>query len=198
MGSRSPSCQAEGFPPPRPCGTTFASHAAMGRESLPMIGKLLGHRCLQIDRPLCASRRCSSAGSDRGDRRRHRCGYRAWALKAEVANNRPRVSSCAREPCRYSSSRGKYVNRDHLLQPKLARLRQPLSAFQFLVRPTGGEVAWYAVASRRFGIQVAQKHDSSFSSVGSSICVTYRTSAIGAGRLTELSDTPQRARSPRL
>jgi integrase len=26
---------------------TFASHAAMGRESLPMIGKLLGHRCIQ-------------------------------------------------------------------------------------------------------------------------------------------------------
>ena len=26
---------------------TFASHAAMGRESLPMIGKLLGHRCIK-------------------------------------------------------------------------------------------------------------------------------------------------------
>ena len=26
---------------------TFASHAAMNRENLPMIGKLLGHRCIQ-------------------------------------------------------------------------------------------------------------------------------------------------------
>jgi integrase len=26
---------------------TFASHAAKGRESLPMIGKLLGHRCIK-------------------------------------------------------------------------------------------------------------------------------------------------------
>jgi integrase len=25
----------------------FASHAAKGRESLPMIGKLLGHRCIK-------------------------------------------------------------------------------------------------------------------------------------------------------
>ena len=26
---------------------TFASHAVMNRESLPMIGKLLGHQCIQ-------------------------------------------------------------------------------------------------------------------------------------------------------